>query len=220
MAEIDSLLNSIEHEILPEDSPSHDILYKIVIVGDTAVGKSCLMLRGTKNEFNPEHEVTLAVDFGSLSLKIAGKTVKLQIWDTAGQETFQSVAKVFYKGAQCIFLMYDLTRAVTFDKVRLWLKEVRDAASENTLIILVGNMLDLEDQRMVAKEQALELKGKENLDSFVETSAKTGANVRDLFVRVAKMLFVRDAGKEQQKPVETVKIEALPVVKPKRKCDC
>jgi len=188
--------NEIPYEILGEDAPSHDLLYKIIIIGDVAVGKSCLMLRGTKDEFREDHSVTLAVDFGSLSIKMENKIVKLQIWDTAGQEAFQSVAKVFYKGAHCIFLVYDITRAETFEKIKKWLHEVREASSENTLVILVGNMLDLEDMRTVPKEKALELKGKENLDAFIETSAKTGLNVKQLFVKVAQMLYSRDDEKD------------------------
>ena len=213
--EIDSLL----HMVITEDMTNFDLSYKLIIIGETGVGKSCLMLRGTKDEFREDHDVTIGVEYGSFSLKIRDKSVKIYIWDTAGQETFQSIAKVFYKGSQCIFLVYDMTIESSFAKLSTWLKEIRETASVNAMIILVGNMLDLEQRRAVSREKALEFQRKEKLDGFFETSAKSGANVQDLFARAAKMLFLRDKEKNGMQTKESIKIVRTQA-KLRRRCAC
>ena len=95
-------------------------LFKVIIIGDSAVGKSCLMNRVTRNEFTEDHEVTVGVEFGSFMVKLEQQTFRLQIWDTAGQENFKSITKIFYKGAHCVILAYDITRAQTFDNLESW----------------------------------------------------------------------------------------------------
>ena len=99
-------------------------LFKLIIIGDTGVGKSCLMKRVMDNEFKQEHQVTIGVEFGSFGLKINNQVIKLQIWDTAGQESFRSVTRIFYRGAHCVFLTYDITRDETFANLVDWLKEI------------------------------------------------------------------------------------------------
>lgn len=220
--------DKLPHEVITEDMLNYDLSYKLIIIGDSGVGKSCLMLRATKNEFREDHDVTIGVEYGSFAVKIQDKTVKILIWDTAGQETFQSVAKVFYKGSNCIFLVYDITNERSFEKLQSWLKEIREAASASAILVLVGNMLDLEAGRVISKERALEFKTKENMEICVETSAKSGTNVQDLFVHIAKMLYVRDKDKNKSVPPPVdepvpVKIERpLPSAeaKAKRGCSC
>ena len=217
-----SEIDKLPHSIITEDVINHDVLYKLIMVGDAGVGKSCLMLRGTRDEFKENYEMTLSVEFGSLALKIDNMIVKVQIWDTAGQETFQSVAKVFYKGAQCIFLVYDITREETFMRLHSWIKEIRDNTSPNTMFILVGNMLDLEKKRVISCERALEFKSKENLDGFIETSAKIGTNVQSLLIRSAKTLFTRDTEKKtgKQKAGGIIRINPASSGKVKSGCSC
>ena len=103
----------------------HDHMFKLIIIGDTGVGKSCLMKRVMDEEFRQEHQVTIGVEFGSYGVRIDGKIIKLQIWDTAGQESFKSVTRIFYRGANCVFLTYDLTRDDTFVSLGEWLKDVK-----------------------------------------------------------------------------------------------
>ena len=104
--------------------PPHDCLFKIIIIGDTGVGKSCLLSRLTENTFNEEHNVTIGVEFGNFVLKIADKVIKLQIWDTAGQESFRSITRIFYRGAHLVVCAYDITNSESFENVREWVREV------------------------------------------------------------------------------------------------
>ena len=223
-------MEKLRHEVIKEDITNQDCMFKLIIIGDTGVGKSCLMLRGTKDEFRDDHDVTIGVEFGSFAVRIEDKVVKVQIWDTAGQETFKSVTKVFYKGAHCIFLVYNITKESSFTKLEEWLREIRDTASSSTLLVLVGNMLDLEDKRAVQKAQAMEFKNREKLDAFAETSAKTGANALDLFVKTAKMLYLqekdRNSGNQStangiESGQGNILIDNTTTPKPKRKgCSC
>ena len=130
---------------------NQDHLFKLIIIGDTGnpltpgVGKSCLLSRVMDNEFKEEHNVTIGVEFGSFVVKIDNKIVKLQIWDTAGQESFRSITRIFYRGAHCVFLTYDITRDDTFLDVIDWLKEAKQHSNPDILLYLIGNQADLED---------------------------------------------------------------------------
>jgi Ras-related protein Rab-2A len=143
------------------------------------------------NEFKIEHMVTIGVEFGSFVCKIDEKIVKLQIWDTAGQESFRSITRIFYRGAHCVFLTYDITRDETFSNVIDWLKEVKQNASSDIVIYLIGNRADLEDEREVSRDRAVEFCKQYNIDKFFETSAKTGFNVEEVFSLAAKELYAQ-----------------------------
>ena len=166
-----------------------DHLFKIIIIGNTGVGKSCLLKRVMDNEFRNEHNVTIGVDFGFFIVRINGKVVKLQIWDTAGQEQFRSITRVFYKGAHCVILTYDITRESTFHDLGDWLREVKQLADPDIVQFLIGNQADLEEERQVTKEMAEEYKNENKIDWYFETSAKTGQNVEKVFLLAAKHLF-------------------------------
>ena len=131
-------------------------MYKLIIIGDTGVGKSCLMKRVMDNEFKTEHQVTIGVEFGSYGIKIDNKIIKMQIWDTAGQESYKSVTRIFYRGAHCVFLTYDMTRDETFVNLSEWYKEIKQHAASDVQVYLVGNKSELVDQREVTFERALE----------------------------------------------------------------
>ena len=120
------------------------------------VGKSCLLSRVMDNDFKEEHNVTIGVEFGSFVVKIDGKIVKLQIWDTAGQESFRSITRIFYRGAHCVFLTYDVTWDDTFLDIIDWLKEAKQHSNPDILLYLIGNQADLEDDRQVTRERAIE----------------------------------------------------------------
>ena len=162
------------------------------------MGKSCLLARIMDNDFQIEHKVTIGVEFGSFVCKIDQKVVKLQIWDTAGQESFRSITRIFYRGAHCVFLTYDITREETFSNVIDWLKEVKQHASSEIVIYLIGNRADLEDEREVTKERAIEFCKQYNIDMFFETSAKTGLNVEEVFSLAAKELYTQAKEQEEE----------------------
>ena len=195
-------LDKLNYVVASGELTHYDTLYKLIIIGDTGVGKSCIRLRATRDEFKEEHDVTIGVEFGSFSIRIQDTLIKIQIWDTAGQETFKSVTKIFFKGAHCIFLVYDITNEESFNSLKSWLHEIRENAAENILIVLVGNMLDKEDRRVITKEQGLEFKSKENFDGFVETSAKVGSNIKDLFIKTAKMLYLQNSKSDVPKKAD------------------
>lgn len=214
-------IEKLPYTKIKEDIITQDHLYKLIIIGDSGVGKSCILLRGMKDEFKSEHDITIGVEFGSFSIKLNNKVIKLQIWDTAGQETFQSVTKVFYKGAHCIFLVYDITKEDTFTRLESWMKEIRESSSANVMIYLVGNKQDMEEHRAVATEKAIEFKKKEGLEGFVETSAKSGINVENLFVQAAKLLYTQTLNKQIKELDGTKALDYGPNgAKHKKGCSC
>lgn len=162
---------------------------------NTGVGKSCLLARIMDNDFKIEHQVTIGVEFGAFVTNIEDKVVKLQIWDTAGQESFRSITRIFYRGAHCVFLTYDITREETFSNVLEWLKEVKQHASHDILIYLIGNRSDLEDEREVPREKAIAFCKEYGIEKFFETSAKTGDCVEEVFSLASRELYLQQ--KEQ-----------------------
>eukprot|EP01111_Echinosteliopsis_oligospora_P001487 TRINITY_DN12241_c0_g1_i1.p1 TRINITY_DN12241_c0_g1~~TRINITY_DN12241_c0_g1_i1.p1 ORF type:complete len:206 (+),score=27.76 TRINITY_DN12241_c0_g1_i1:80-697(+) len=163
-------------------------LFKYIIVGDTAVGKSCLLLQFTDKRFQPVHDLTIGVEFGSRTLSISNNPVKLQIWDTAGQEKFRSITRSYYRGAAGALLVYDITRRETFEHLTTWLEDCRKYSSSDITIILIGNKSDLESQRQVTTEEATQFAEKHDL-VFLETSAKTAHNVDQAFTNSAKTIY-------------------------------
>ncbi len=192
-----SALKDIPYQVINDKAlANQDFLFKLIIIGDTGVGKSCLLARVMDNEFKVEHQVTIGVEFGSFVLKLEEKLVKLQIWDTAGQESFRSITRIFYRGAHCVFLTYDITREDTFNNVVDWMKEVKQHANADILIYLIGNRADLEDQREVPKDRAIEFAKANKIDKVFETSAKTGSNVEEVFALAGKEMYFQQ--KNQQ----------------------
>jgi len=163
-------------------------LFKYIIVGDTAVGKSCLLLQFTDKRFQPVHDLTIGVEFGSRTLTIDDNQVKLQIWDTAGQEKFRSITRSYYRGAAGALLVYDITRHETFEHLTTWLEDCRKYSNSNIVIMLIGNKCDLENKRQVTKEEG-EAFAKEHSLLFLETSAKTAQNVEAAFINTAKTIY-------------------------------
>ena len=166
---------------------NYDHLFRYIIVGDMAVGKSCIFLQFTDNKFRHQHELTIGVEFGGKTIEIGNKNVKIQIWDTAGQEAFQAMTRTYYKGAIGALLMYDITRKDTFTHISKWLEEVQTHGAKNVCIILIGNKKDLEDKREVSYEEG-EALAKEHKLLFLETSAKTAENVAEAFNVSAKSI--------------------------------
>jgi len=167
---------------------SYAYLFKYIIIGDTGVGKSCLLLQFTDKRFQPVHDLTIGVEFGARMINIEGKQIKLQIWDTAGQEAFRSITRSYYRGAAGALLVYDITRRDTFNHLTTWLEDARQHSNSNMVIMLIGNKSDLEARRDVKKEEG-EAFAREHGLIFMETSAKTAANVEEAFINTAREIY-------------------------------
>ncbi|CAJ2666036.1 ras-related protein RABB1b [Trifolium pratense] len=167
---------------------SYDYLFKYIIIGDTGVGKSCLLLQFTDKRFQPVHDLTIGVEFGARMLTIDSRPIKLQIWDTAGQESFRSITRSYYRGAAGALLVYDITRRETFNHLASWLEDARQHANPNMTITLIGNKCDLSHRRAVSKEEGEQF-AKENGLLFMEASAKTAQNVEEAFIKTAAKIL-------------------------------
>ncbi|GMN32267.1 hypothetical protein TIFTF001_049762 [Ficus carica] len=165
-----------------------DYVLKVVLIGDSAVGKSQLLARFARNEFSLDSKATIGVEFQTKTLLIDHKTIKAQIWDTAGQERYRAVTSAYYRGAVGAMLVYDITKRQSFDHVTRWLEELRGHADKNIVIMLVGNKSDLGTLRAVPIEDAKEFAQRENL-CFMETSALESTNVESAFLTVLTEIY-------------------------------
>ncbi|GFY98287.1 RAB GTPase homolog A4D [Actinidia rufa] len=165
-----------------------DYVFKVVLIGDSAVGKSQLLARFARNEFSVDSKATIGVEFQTKTLAIDHKTVKAQIWDTAGQERYRAVTSAYYRGAVGAMLVYDMTKRQSFDHMARWLEELRGHADKNIVIMLIGNKCDLGSLRAVPTEDAQEFAERENL-CFMETSALEATNVESAFMTVLTEIY-------------------------------
>eukprot|EP00826_Nyctotherus_ovalis_P040343 TRINITY_DN3971_c0_g1_i6.p1 TRINITY_DN3971_c0_g1~~TRINITY_DN3971_c0_g1_i6.p1 ORF type:complete len:217 (+),score=56.14 TRINITY_DN3971_c0_g1_i6:40-690(+) len=168
---------------------SYAYLYKIIIIGDSAVGKSCLLLRYVSSQFKTQHDITIGVEYGTKIISCDGKNIRLQIWDTAGSETFKSITRSYYKGVAGALLVFDLSHAESFKHVEEWIQEVKEVASASITLMLVGNKSDIEE-REVSTETAQNF-AKLNGMEYIETSAKTGTNVKEAFDEMTKAIYLK-----------------------------
>lgn len=166
----------------------YDFLFKVVLIGDSGVGKSNLLSRFTRNEFNLDSKSTIGVEFATRSIQVDSKTIKAQIWDTAGQERYRAITSAYYRGAVGALLVYDISKHQTYDNVNRWLKELRDHADSNIVIMLVGNKSDLRHLRAVPTEEAKQFASENNL-SFIETSALDASNVELAFQNILTEIY-------------------------------
>jgi len=166
-------------------SSAYDYLLKILLVGESGVGKSCLLLRYTENSFSESFISTIGVDFKIKKVVLNDRNVKLQLWDTAGQERYRTIVASFYRGANGILLTFDVTDMNSFQKVRHWLGEIKKNAPDGTCVGLIGNKCDLEDKRVVSFKEANDFATSNGL-KYVETSAKNNLHVEDAFLTLAK----------------------------------
>ncbi|KAK4271651.1 hypothetical protein QN277_020312 [Acacia crassicarpa] len=166
----------------------YDYLFKVVLIGDSGVGKSNLLSRFTKNEFSHGSKSTIGVEFATRSISVEDKVVKAQIWDTAGQERYRAITSAYYRGAVGALIVYDMTRRVTYESVERWLKELRGHTDTNIVVMLVGNKSDLCHLRAVSVEEATEFAERENT-FFMETSAQEAINVENAFTEVLSQIY-------------------------------
>ena len=163
----------------------YDYLFKLLLIGDSGVGKSSLLLRFADDTFTESYISTIGVDFKIRTIELDNKMIKLQIWDTAGQERFRTITSSYYRGAQGIIVVYDVADKESYSNVKQWLHEIDRYASENVKKLLVGNKCDLVDKRQVTYEEAVE-EAAEMGTTFLETSAKNKLNVEEAFIAMAK----------------------------------
>lgn len=189
----------------------YDFLFKVVLIGDSGVGKSNLLSRFTRNEFNLDSKSTIGVEFATRSIQVDAKTIKAQIWDTAGQERYRAITSAYYRGAVGALLVYDISKHQTYENVTRWLKELRDHADSNIVIMLVGNKSDLRHLRAVPTEEAKQFASENNL-SFIETSALDASNVELAFQNILTEIYrivsskALDQGEASQNPIGERKV--------------
>ena len=178
-----------KYEILTDDYTQYDVSFKIIVIGDSGVGKSCLTNKATKNIFEDNYQATVGFEFFTFNLKINDKIAKLQIWDTCGQEIYRSLISNFYRNSSLALIVYSVTSRESFNNIDMWLKELRTQANPDVQIILIGNKVDLENERKVTKEEGELFAKKNGIKKFVETSAKTGINAQSTFVEIGLSLY-------------------------------
>jgi small GTP-binding protein len=176
-------------EILPEDYTQYDLSYKLIVIGDSGVGKSCLTNKATKNIFEETYNATVGFEFFSFNIKINDKILKLQIWDTCGQELYRSLITNFYRNASLAVMVYSINSKDSFDNIDIWYKELRMHSNPDAKVFLIGNKIDLENERQVTTEQGKEYADENKLNLFLESSAKTGINAQEIFINAAKVLY-------------------------------
>lgn len=171
-------------------SESYDYLFKFLVIGSAGSGKSCILHQFIEKKFKEDSSHTIGVEFGSRIINVGGKAIKLQIWDTAGQERFRSVTRSYYRGAAGALLVYDVTNRDSFNALLAWLQDARTLASPNIIILLIGNKRDLEEERQVTFMEASNFAQEHEL-IFLETSAKTGENIEEAFLKCSKTILAK-----------------------------
>ena len=177
------------YEILPDDFLQYDLSFKIIVIGDSGVGKSCLTNRATTNLFEDTYSATVEFEFLSFNVKINEKVVKLQIWDTCGQELYRSLITNFYRNSSLAIIVYAINSKDSFENIEMWLRELRTHSNPDAKVFLIGNKIDLENERKITREQGENFAKTNKLHLFLESSAKTGFNAKKVFIKAAKVLY-------------------------------
>ena len=182
------MADDIKIEEVKSNDVKEDYKLKVVVVGDSGVGKTNLIKRFSSNTFSPNTKATVGVEFLSKSYTINDKVFKIEIWDTAGQERYKSITAAYYKGAKGALIVYDTTQKESFENIDKWISEIKEKSSKDMKIMLIGNKTDLKDERQVTTEEALE-KAKDLETAIMETSALDGNNVKEAFYDLLKEMF-------------------------------
>ena len=169
-------------------STETDLVYKILLLGDSEVGKSCFLMRYADNVFVDNYITTIGLDYKLKYVQLdSGQVIKVQLWDTAGQDRYRTIAKNYYKGSHGILLLYDVTKTSSFENIREWIKDIREEVYEKAIIFLIGNKIDKKDQIKIKTEDAEKLAEEFNIP-FFEASAKSGENVDEIFKALYKKI--------------------------------
>ena len=180
----------LKYELLTEEFTEYDLSFKIIVVGDSGVGKSCLTMKGTKNHFEDCYSPTVGFEFFTFNIRINDKNIKLQIWDTCGQEAYRSLITSFYRNASLAILVYSIDNQNSYNNIEAWLNEIKSQSNPDTKTFLIGNKLDLENQRRIPKDIAQHFCKDHGFNYFEETSARTGVNAQKVFINAAKELYL------------------------------
>ena len=204
-----------------QENKDCDYLFRYIIVGDINVGKSCIMLQFSSNQFREEHELTIGVEFAIKFLEIKNKNIKIQVWDTAGEEAFQSITKSYYRNAIGALLVYDITKKSSFEHLQKWLDSVKENSSKNIKIILIGNKIDLEDKREVTFQEGEEF-AKNNGLFFFETSAKNFKNINEAFNKLTEEIYENiEIFEEEEKSKNSLNLQDVKsIINEEKKCRC
>ena len=214
----DDLEYSLEEE-------SYDVLIKLMLLGDSTVGKTSILKRYSKNQFNPNYISSIGVDFETKYIKVGKKTINLQIWDTAGQERFKVIAKNYYNKSDGFIIVYDITNKKSFEDVEVWMQSVLDNLGEkesnkkrNYSLILIGNKIDLEENRVITKEEGEEICKKNNIISWggeISIKDMSKEELEDKFIEMMKIIY-KDIGNPENKNMVTKKLNEEKIKKKKR----
>ena len=169
-------------------SKKYDYLLKYIIIGSPSVGKSRIVERFIKNSFIENYEITVGVEFGEKNIEIEDKIIRIQIWDTAGQELYKSITRTYYKSCVCAIIVYDITSRKSFNDITNWIEDCIKYSPKTVLMVLIGNKCDLEQSREVSTEEGQELSDKNGI-SFYETSAREGTNIKEIFQKTGEEIY-------------------------------
>ncbi|XP_034468533.1 ras-related protein Rab-8A isoform X1 [Hippoglossus hippoglossus] len=164
---------------------TYDYLFKLLLIGDSGVGKTCVLFRFSEDAFNSTFISTIGIDFKIRTIELDGKKIKLQIWDTAGQERFRTITTAYYRGAMGIMLVYDITNEKSFENIKNWIRNIEEHASSDVEKMVLGNKCDINDKRQVSKDRGEQLALEFGI-KFMETSAKANINVENAFLTLAR----------------------------------
>ncbi|XP_072277112.1 ras-related protein Rab-43 [Pyxicephalus adspersus] len=204
-----------------ETDDSYDFLFKLVLIGDAGVGKTCVVQRFKSGVFIERQGSTIGVDFTMKTLSVQGKKVKLQIWDTAGQERFRTITQSYYRSANGAIIAYDISKRKSFDSIPRWIEDVKKHAGSNIVQLLIGNKSDREDFREVSQQEAENLSKHYDIISVIETSAKDSSNVDAAFEKMATELIMRHGGPIfNDKSTDSIKLDSKDLADDSWGCGC
>ena len=213
-----------KYEILPDDYTQYDLSFKIIVIGDSGVGKSCLTNKATNNIFEENYNATVGFEFFTFNIKMLNKIIKLQIWDTCGQELYRSLITNFYRNSSLAIIVYAINSKTSYENIEMWLKELRTHSNPDAKVFLIGNKADLEKERVISIEEGEKFKEQNKLHFFTEASAKTGLNAQKIFVQAAYTLYqdyLKYKGEEQsvksEVSVKTMELSTKKIEKDKKK---
>jgi len=198
---------------------TYDLLFKLLLIGDSGVGKTCILFRFSDDAFNTTFISTIGIDFKIKTIELRGKKIKLQIWDTAGQERFHTITTSYYRGAMGIMLVYDITNQKSFENIAKWIRNINEHANEDVEKMILGNKCDMEDSRVVAKERG-EAIATEHGIKFLETSAKTNINIERAFHELAEAILNKTPGRDPAEFPDRVNVDRRPGSAPHQASKC
>jgi Ras-related protein Rab-1A len=230
--DLENEINQLQIEVLPPpkiDNIKADLTFKLIVIGNPNVGKSCLSLKGTTGKFQDSYVATVGFDFYSFFAKVEDKLIRLQIWDTCGQEGYRSLVQNFFRGTALAILVYAINDIKSFNDIGIWIKQLKAYSNPDIKMFLVGNKNDLINERKISEEEGKKCCKENDFYCFCETSAKTGFNSQEIFIKALKLLYINhqkyksgEVGEQAAKEISNKKLgkELLEREKKKKKKWC